>query len=312
MPKFSNIRATILLATYQGERFLSAQLASIAGQSHGNWSLIVSDDGSTDQTAAIVEDFAAAHPQPVRWVAGPQRGATQNFLHLIHNAPDGVIAFCDQDDVWFSDKLARAVASLHNQNGPAHYAARTIICDQALNPLAGSRLFHRPLGFRNALVQACMAGNSSVFNAPAVALLKKALPAARDADILSHDWWAYQLMSGAGATLIYDPQPSLYYRQHERSEVGRNDTDKALLRRFRQLFARQYAGWLVANQRALHAARDLLTPESRDILDQFGELSDMPGMQALRRLRRLKIYRQTVAGTAALYAAAALGRLHRP
>ncbi|RMC33282.1 glycosyltransferase [Paracoccus alkanivorans] len=313
MPSHRSDHVTILLASYQGAAYLGQQLISLARQTHTEWSLIVSDDGSTDGTREIVMEFAAGQPEGrVRLIEGPRAGATQNFLHLLDAAPDGaMVGFCDQDDVWLSDKLARAVAFLRSHDGPAHYAARTLICDDNLALLTESRRFSRPLGFRNALVQACMAGNSSVFNAPAAALLKSALPAARAVRILSHDWWAYQVTAGAGGALFHDPHPVLHYRQHGRSEVGRNDTIRAMGSRLVQLFTGDYGMWLAVNHTALQGARPLLTAGNREILDRFGEALREPGPIAARRLWELGLYRQTRPGTVAFYAAAASGRLSK-
>lgn len=313
MPDANTSHITILLACYKGEAFLREQLASIAGQSHRNWSLIVSDDGSKDRSRDIVRGFAATHgTDRVRLIDGPRQKTAGNFLHLIGFAPAGMIAFCDQDDVWLPDKLERATAILQPAEGPAHYAARTIICDAELRSLTGSRFFTRPLGFRNALVQACMAGNCSVFNAAAAALLKAAAPSAQKAGILSHDWWAYQVISGADGALFHDRKPALYYRQHGRSEVGRNDTGKALFHRFGQLFAGEYGRWLHDNFTALTGARDLLSAENRELLDRFGEILELPGPQAVKAMLNLGLYRQTIPGSTALYTAAALGKFQRP
>jgi hypothetical protein len=303
---------TILLASYRGAGLIGAQLDSIAAQTHRNWRLIVSDDGSDDQTRGIVAAFSASLPTgQVQLIDGPRRGATQNFLHLLSAAPDGTIAFCDQDDVWFPDKLARAMAALSRHDGPAHYAARTVITDAALTPVAESRHFRRPLGFRNALVQAIMAGNTSVFNAPAAAILRRCAPAAQARDIESHDWWAYQITSGSGAVLIHDARPALFYRQHPRSVMGRNDTVAAMSQRIARLLAGDYGGWLVANHAALDAVRPELLPENRRILDQFGAALRQPGPLAAARMACMGLYRQTRAGTAALFAAALLGRLRQ-
>lgn len=303
---------TILLASYRGAGFIRAQLDSIAAQTHRNWRLILSDDGSDDGTPGIVAAFAASRPAgQVQMIDGPRRGATQNFLHLLTAAPEGAIAFCDQDDVWFPDKLARAAAALSRRDGPVHYAARTIITDAALVPIAQSRHFHRPLGFRNALVQAIMAGNTSVFNAEAAALLRRCAAAARARNIESHDWWAYQVTSGAGAALIHDPRPALFYRQHAHSVMGRNDTVPAMSQRIGKLLGGDYGGWLAANHAALEAVRSELLPENRRILDRFGAALYQPGPMAAARMARIGLYRQTAPGTAALFAAALLGRLRQ-
>lgn len=308
----SEPEVVILLASYQGARFLPAQLDSIAAQSHRNWSLIISDDGSTDGSRDIVDRFACRHGnQRVTLVDGPCAGATANFLHLLQIAPEGkILAFSDQDDVWMPQKLARAVTALHQTTGPTHYAARTLICDEYLRPLAQSRHFRRPFGFRNALIQACMAGNTSVFNAGAARILKAGAAHARDAGVVSHDWWAYQLLSGSGGQILRDHQPVLHYRQHGRSEIGRNDTALALIKRLGMLFTGDFGQWLHANTKAL-AAAETLTDENRRTLAEFGKALELPGPLAAARLRRLGLYRHTRAGSAAFHAAALAGRLRQ-
>ncbi|WP_410218782.1 glycosyltransferase [Paracoccus sp. (in: a-proteobacteria)] len=304
----------ILLASFQGAAHLATQLASIRVQTHADWSLIVSDDGSNDGTTQIVQDFAATLPiGRVSLIKGPQAGATMNFLWMLdHVPPDCLAAFCDQDDLWFPDKLERGVAALSPHAGPAHYAARTIITDSELRPLAPSRHFRRPLGLRNALVQAIMAGNTSVFNPGAVALLQRAAPDARRAGILSHDWWAYQVTSAFGAVLIHDPRPSLLYRQHPRSEVGRNDTVPALKARLSKLMAGDFGTWLAANRAALEPLAHLMPAAHQDVLDQLRQMQTCQTPQALKAMRRGGFYRQTAAGTAALWLAVASGSLRLP
>lgn len=299
----------ILLASYRGAAHLPRQLASIAAQSHRNWSLVISDDGSDDGTARIAAAFAASRPPgQVRLQKGPGKGATQNFLSMIAALPEGAaMAFCDQDDHWLPDKLFRAASHIAG-GGAIHYAARTIIADDDLHPLTGSRHFRRPLGFRNALVQAIMAGNASVFSPDAVRLLQQAAPAAIAARIPSHDWWAYQITSGAGARLIHDPRPCLLYRQHGRAEVGRNDTAMAMAVRLHKLLSGDYGQWLRVNREALAPVADLLTPANRRLFDLYAEALDQPGPRAARSFLRAGLYRQTAPGTAALYASALAGR----
>lgn len=302
----------ILLATYQGAEHLDVQLDSIAAQSHEDWSLIVSDDGSRDGTQAIVQRFADLHPGRVQLLEGPRAGATANFLSLLERVPQGCLAaFCDQDDQWLPDKLSRAVAALVVHSGPAHYAARTVITDSRLRPLTTSRRFTRPLGLRNALIQACMAGNTSVFNPAAAALLQAGAPHARRAGVISHDWWAYQLMAAFDAALIHDPQPCLLYRQHAGSEVGRNDTLPALAARLRKLMAGEFGSWLRANHAALSPLVPQMPPGNVRTLQQLERMLNCPPPQGLTALRRGGFYRQTRAGTAALVLSVATGALRR-
>ena len=125
----------ILLCTYNGARFLPAQLASLADQSFTNWRLIVSDDGSSDDTLAIVSEHKARlGTAPVDIRNGPRQGFVKNFLSL---ACDPALffdyyAYCDQDDVWEPGKLARAVERLSSRPAhiPAIYCSRTMLIDE--------------------------------------------------------------------------------------------------------------------------------------------------------------------------------------
>ncbi len=302
---------TIVMATYNGARYLPAQLDSIVAQSWRDWRLLVSDDGSGDGTAEIVADYAQTRcPGRIQVVRGPGRGATANFLSLIARAdPAGWIAFADQDDIWKPDKLARAADWLSAQDGPAVYAARTTICDEQIRALAPAPHFPGPFGFRNALIQACLPGNTTVANASALALLQSAAPAAYAAGVVSHDWWVYQLLSGAGARIRRDPAQVLLYRQHPGNVMGRNDTATARAARISMLFDGSFASWLASNQIALEAAKASLLPENRRILDRFGAMLEAAGPSALCHMLALRLYRQSTAGTLAVQAAALAGKL---
>ena len=302
----------ILMAVRNGARHLPEQLASLQAQHYPHWKVMISDDGSSDESLAICRDFASTQPEGrVDIVAGPQAGATMNFLHLIEQAPAGTtLAFSDQDDVWLPRKLARAAEALiAHPAAPVHYSARTFITGPDLGLIGPSPRFLRPFGLRNALVQACTAGNTSVFNPRAAAILKAGAASARAAGIVSHDWWSYQLISAAGGAILKDDEPVLLYRQHGTNEMGRNDTWQAQMRRLSMLFDGSFASWLLANNQALRDSMPFLPAASNNIVERFGEALHLPGPMAARELAKLGIYRHDRPGTAALYLAAATGRL---
>ena len=131
MPQASigSAQVAILMCTKNGAAFLDEQLKSIADQTHANWSLIVSDDGSTDTTVKIIQRFADSHAQKTVVRNGPAKGVSANFLSL---ATDPTIdadyfAFSDQDDLWYKDKLQRALTWLTTvpADVPALYCGRT-------------------------------------------------------------------------------------------------------------------------------------------------------------------------------------------
>jgi glycosyltransferase involved in cell wall biosynthesis len=302
----------ILMATYNGARFLQDQLESIAAQDHTNWHLVISDDGSTDQTGAIAASFAVQSPK-VRLQTGPRAGATANFMSLLARqpicTPQNWIAFCDQDDVWLPDRLSRGIAGLARLDParPALFCSRTLIVDQALKAGRLSAARPRATGFRNALVQNIAAGNTILLN-PAAARLAIAA-AARQPDPVVHDWWLYQLITGAGGQIVHDDRPTLLYRQHGVNEIGANDGGAARLKRVLQLLNGQFNRWNAKNITALRSASDLLTLENRGLLEGFAALHDKGFAARLRGLHHLGLYRQTTISSLALWLAAAIKRL---
>jgi glycosyltransferase involved in cell wall biosynthesis len=109
------MRISIALATYNGERFLGEQLASLARQTLPPHELVVCDDGSTDRTVEVVEDFARAAPFPVVIQRNEANlGFTLNFLQAAARSTGDVVAFCDQDDIWLPHKLQRCAAILRD------------------------------------------------------------------------------------------------------------------------------------------------------------------------------------------------------
>ncbi len=302
----------VLLAHFNGSAHLSEQLESIAAQTHRNWSIILSDDGSSDDWLSIVVAFSRPATEHRVWlVNGPGEGFARNFLTLATIAGPSVpfAAFCDQDDVWLPGKLARAVKALQDvpKDAPALYCGRTTVCDATLAPLHMSPLFSAPPGFRNALVQNIGGGNTMVLNRAALDLLQDTVRHAQG--IVSHDWWAYQLISGAGGHVIYDREPCLLYRQHSTNKIGANGGFRARLRRARQLLRGQFSTWNTAQSDALSNAGHWLTPEARSTLDQFKTARQAPLPKRLVALAQSGIYRQTWKGQMSLWIAAALRKL---
>lgn len=307
----------ILMATFNGAAFLRAQLDSLAAQDHGNWSLWVSDDGSTDATRAILAEFARTHPgRSVNLREGPRRGSTANFMSLLC-APDirgEFYALADQDDVWLPERLSRGLELCAAVGGAAGggaagggavlYGARTIITRRDLSPRGCSPLFRRPPDFRNALVQSLAGGNTMLLNAAARSIVQRAGP--REGAVC-HDWWLYQLLSGAGARVIYDARPSVLYRQHDANQIGSNLSSAARAGRIAALLGGRFRDWNTRNLAELSAVLPLLTPENRERVRRFAALRGRRGPAAVRDLRDLGLYRQTGAGTLSLHAAAFLG-----
>jgi glycosyltransferase involved in cell wall biosynthesis len=293
----------ILLGTFNGERFLSQQLDSIESQTHTNWMLIVSDDGSKDTTLDILLKYQVKWPQGKMIISkGPQKGFCKNFLSL---ACDPQIkadyyAFCDQDDVWMATKLTVALDNIQKRQkkGEAYvYCGRTTYVDENLKVVGSSPLFSYPRNFRNALIQSIAGGNTMVFNQS----VKKFLEKAGAVDHPTHDWWIYQLVTGIGGTVYYDPQPQVLYRQHQESLVGGNSSVLAGLERVWRLFFKdQLKIWGDMNIAALSSVKPMLNQGNQETLELYDKMRNSHMGNRLRLLEVAGLYRQTWPGTISL------------
>jgi len=298
-------KVSILLCTFNGQRYLADQLESFAAQTHANWDVWASDDGSKDDTQAILEAYK------LKWgrrrlsiQSGPRHGFAANFLSITRKASTQAdyYAFSDQDDIWEADKLRRVIDCLQAVPGnvPALYCSRTRVVDANNEPIGFSPLFKKTPTFANALTQNIGGGNTMVFNGAARELLLKT---DESKAIVAHDWWAYMVVSGCGGKVFYDAYPSVRYRQHDGSLIGVNATWPARLIRIRMIFLGRLRGWVDINIKALQSVQFDLTPENREILDRFAQARNLSLIPRLIGLKRSGIHRQTLLGNLGLLVA---------
>jgi glycosyltransferase involved in cell wall biosynthesis len=218
LPVQHETKVCILLSIYNGEEFLAEQLNSIARQSGVSVHILARDDGSQDNSAAVLKRACEANGISYRLMTGGNIGASRSFLSLLYEAERSFdcYAFCDQDDVWLEKKLDRAARQLApHQDRPALYISRQFLTDSRLS-IRGLSDLPRRIGFGNALVQNVATGCASVFNLQALKLLQSMpMPSGQT----MHDHWAYKIVSSAGS-VIYDREPTVLYRQHGRNLVG--------------------------------------------------------------------------------------------
>jgi len=307
----SSDQVVILMCTYNGAAFLRDQLDSIAAQTYTNWRLVVSDDGSSDDTLAILQEYQGqwgVDKLEIRF--GPRQGFCQNFLSISCDPTitGSFYAFCDQDDVWLAHKLAVAVGYLSAKTDlavPYLYCGRTIYVQENLKICGYSPSFEFPKTFRNALVQSIAGGNTMVFNSAA----KRILAIWGPQPVQSHDWWLYILVTGVGGQIHYDPNPQLLYRQHRNSLVGGNKSINANLIRIWLLLRGRYQQWNCKNINALLMYDSKLTDSNSKTLYSFRLLRNGSLLDRIRLISFSGLYRQTRLGTIGLYIAIILKRV---
>ena len=214
----------ILLSTYNGGRFLEEQLHSIESQTHGAWRVIARDDGSTDETRALLADFQTRHPMKVEFMgdSGLRLGAISSFHRLLQHSTAEYALFCDQDDVWRATKIEQllSLAQMHECDGaPLLVHSDLEVVDQNLRPLAASFWHYQFINPANCqcsrlLVQNVVTGCACLFNA---ALRRAALPVPPEA--IMHDWWL-ALVAAVVGKIHWTGETTVRYRQHASNDTG--------------------------------------------------------------------------------------------
>ncbi|MEK1886678.1 MAG: glycosyltransferase family 2 protein [Phyllobacterium sp.] len=297
---------SVLLATFNGARFLDEQLVSIANQTYPTIDMWVSDDGSTDATLEVLEAWHRKWSKgKFTILSGPRKGYAENFRSLIVNTDiaSDYYAFSDQDDIWEPDKIAKSIGWIeHNSpTKPALFCSRTLAITEEGEVIGPSPLFTRKPSFRNALAQSLGGGNTMLYNRAAHETLAKA---SRRTDFVSHDWWVYLVISGSGGSVHYSPEMLVHYRQHVNNQFGSNIGTMARVRRVGLLFRGRFVEWTDLNMIGLTISRDLLTDDARSACDAFDRVRKANLFGRVFYLFRSGVYRQTPLGQLGLYVAA--------
>jgi glycosyltransferase involved in cell wall biosynthesis len=237
----------ILLATYNGARYLRQQLNSICDQTYQTWRLLVRDDGSTDGTLSILQDYAQRDSR-ITFVQDHEThlGACQSFAYLMQQSTAPYCMFCDQDDVWSPSKIHDMLSKMHlMERHVSVYTPLLIVSDlsviddkqamiapsfwkcQGLNPRTGSR-------FASLIIQNKFPGCSMLLNRSLIDLSQD-IPE----DAIMHDWWVAMTAAAFGRIIIM-PEPYIYYRQHQSNTIGlaQTSTFKSLIRSIFKIITR--------------------------------------------------------------------------
>lgn len=208
---------TIMLSTYNGEKYLCEQLDSLFRQQDVNIMVTVRDDGSRDDTCNILEEYKSRYH--LVWYTGANLRPANSFLNLLHNAGNSdYYAFCDQDDVWMEDKLkvATGILKRYPPNEPAMYFSAKRLVDAELNMIKDTN--ENPLlTLEEAFIYNPVTGCTLVMNKA----LRDVVVSAEISTIPSlHDSWVYRICLAIGGHVYYDPMPHILYRQHGGNVVG--------------------------------------------------------------------------------------------
>ncbi|MCM1523275.1 MAG: glycosyltransferase family 2 protein [Ruminococcus sp.] len=217
----------ILMAVYNGERFLREQIESVVSQSYTEWRLFICDDGSSDGSADIAEEYAERYPGKIFAAVNgvPARSACGNFMGMLRKSSAEYVMFCDQDDVWHEDKIAVTLDKMReieegNPKKPVLIHTDLEIVDRELNVTAGSFMRYQGLKARYKSLNRLLCQNNitgcTVMVNRALADIVKDAPAEY---MLMHDWWA-GLAAAAFGEIGFVDRATVKYRQHGGNQLG--------------------------------------------------------------------------------------------
>lgn len=290
-------RIDILLATFNGEKYLDKQLQSIFNQSYRNFRVLVRDDGSTDGTGEIIQHFLQRDPSRIDLIRAESqsRSAKKNFSLIAEYSDAKYLMFCDQDDVWVEKKLEISLDAIMEIEGEFTEQLPILIHTDSSVIDSSNQIIHPSFfeymkidpgrtSLNHLVVQNVVTGNTVICNR---ALADLAFPIPDEA--LMHDWWLALVASALGIIRLIN-RPTLDYRQHGDNVVGaRGYNIKHDIGKFLRIWRDEseiVRGYFIQAQELSNQFGDFLPPEKSIILDAF--LSLMNSTLLEKNLKMLK------------------------
>lgn len=225
-------RIAILLATYNGEKFLADQFESLLSQTYQDFTVFISDDGSTDRTVSIINSYAKKYPKKFININNKIKhgGPRDNFLDLAKNVDSELYMFSDQDDIWLPEKIEKTLAVYEKsaksspENLPILAYSDMQVVDQKLEVLIPSLQaeLKKPeitMDWKFYVQRNNIAGCVTLFNRPLVDLFQKADQHLDRQKIIMHDY-LFILLAALAGKIVYCDSPLILYRQHGHNAMG--------------------------------------------------------------------------------------------
>ena len=215
----------IIVCTFNGSSFISTQLESILSQSILPQKIIVSDDGSCDETLSIViAAFENANFMNYEIIQGPKKGVIANFLFALKHCEADFIFLADQDDIWHKDKVSEFAKIANNTVQPSLIFSDAKLIDEHGKEIASSFFQYQGLTTNcmeddSILYKNCVQGAACAINRPLKELVLKSLDYINIDKLYMHDWWLALLAHYYGSYQFIN-KPLIEYRQHSKNQVG--------------------------------------------------------------------------------------------
>lgn len=291
----------ILMATYNGEKFLRPQLDSILQQSNQNWRLIIRDDCSVDGTVAIIKEYQLLRPNQILFIQAeqPSGSAQNNFFQLLQYSTAPYVMFADQDDVWLQNKVQITLDKMqqmeqqYGNDVPLLVHTDLVVVDEKLHVMNDSMVIRQNVDVKrnklnNLLVQNVVTGCSMMVNRALLQLISEIPQYA-----IMHDMWLALLASSFGQ-IGYVKKGTILYRQHNNNANGAKNTTyyiTHLKNELLNLMDGQRKRYKQASEFLQQYEKDL-TKNQKQLLYEFIGLKDAFFLHKLFVLARYKLFKK--------------------
>lgn len=294
---------TILLAVYNGEKYLKEQIDSLLNQTEKNIKIVIRDDGSFDDSPNIIDHYCSKYPNKITRIFGSSTGsARQNFAELFKNCDDDYIMFCDQDDVWLPKKVENSLALIKQNEGkdksiPVLVHSDLSVVDKDLKVISKSFFNFQKLNGSNSslsrlLVQNNVTGCTIIINRA----LKEKCGHIPD-DCIMHDWWL-ALCAKLFGKIVFLDKPTILYRQHGSNQVGAKASYgipliKRKLATLSQV-QKDYDATYTQASAILRLFGDVLSDKQKDIVATYSKIQKMNKFKKIYTVNKYNFKKNTL------------------
>ena len=297
---------SVLLASYNGEKYIREQLASILNQTFSDLSIVISDDLSTDGTPAIIREYEEQYPGRVRSLRNSERSgsAQNNFFRLLKSEADDYIMLCDQDDVWLPNKVEvtlREMKKLEAEWGggvPLLVHGDLSVTDKEGGILHKSMAEYQKIAvhdnrFSHYLVENNITGNTVMINRALLGFLADV-----PKECVMHDWWLGLLASCFGR-ISYIDRPLVLYRQHGENQMGSKSGKEQYAERIRNqdVVRENYRKMFAQAQMFLKLYGNEMSLDQREVLEHFIKLPEKNRAEKIYTIWKYKLMKSTLIRT---------------
>lgn len=309
--KFFIDMITVLLATFNGERFLKEQIDSLLSQTFKDFKILIRDDGSKDATNDIIESYLKEYPEKISVIKGKPTGSSLgNFFELLSACPEGYAMLCDQDDVWCPEKiektfnLMREQEELFGENTPVLVHTDAFVADKDLNVISDSFIKYEALSpefnkLNNLLVQNNVTGCTAMINNALLKLVKK-----RPQNCVMHDWWIALVACLFGKTAFLN-EPLMFYRQHGNNQVGAKQASgiNFIIQKFknRKDVKKNYLEAYSQAKSILKEFSSKLSDEDKKIISAYAAMPSLSKAEKIRVINKYSFKKNTFIRTFGQY-----------